>query len=77
LAGTQSPREVTSDDLIYIRLHGPEGAYQGKYSIQQLAAWAGAISSWSDQGQDVFVFFDNDQNGYAPKNALELKQMLS
>jgi len=75
LAGFRSPKEVTAD-FVYIRLHGPDGAYQGCYDTQTLAGWAGAISTWRRQGLDVYVFFDNDQQGFAVKNALSLQKML-
>ena len=39
-----SPKEITTD-FIYIRLHGPDGAYKGQYSIQTLSGWAGAFST--------------------------------
>jgi uncharacterized protein YecE (DUF72 family) len=75
LAGTLSPREVTAD-FVYIRLHGPGEAYQGSYDTRSLAGWAGALSTWSDQGRDIFCYFDNDQEGFAAHNALELQAML-
>jgi uncharacterized protein YecE (DUF72 family) len=75
LAGALSPREVTAE-FVYIRLHGPGNAYEGLYDRQTLSGWAGAISAWSGQGKTVYCYFDNDQNGYAPRNALELKAML-
>ena len=75
LEGRLSPKEVTGD-FVYIRLHGPDGAYQGNYSTEELAGWAGAILRWSRQGKKVFCYFDNDEEGYAPKNAADLKQML-
>lgn len=76
LKGHLSPREVTAD-FVYIRLHGPlEEAYQGKYGKNQLAGWAGAISTWARQGKDVYCYFDNDMEGFAPENAAELKEML-
>ena len=76
LAGAESPKKVTGD-FVYIRLHGPDAAYQGSYSPQDLSGWAGAISSWMRQGKDVYCFFDNDQSGYAPADAMKLKEMLS
>ena len=76
LAGRKSPREINSDHFVYIRLHGPGDAYQGKYDNNELAGWAGAISAWSSQGKAVFCYFDNDQRGYAIRNAQELRQML-
>lgn len=77
LAGTLSPKKTTSPRMIYIRLHGPGDAYEGRYSKQELASWAGAINSWAETERDVYIFFDNDQNGYAPLNAIELRDMLS
>ena len=75
-AGHSSPREVTAD-FVYIRLHGAEDAYRGSYSTEELSGWAGAISSWSRAGRDVYVYFDNDQEAAAPRDALRLKGMLS
>jgi len=75
LDGALSPKKVTAD-FIYIRLHGPDGPYQGMYDTQTLCGWAGAISTWVSHGKEVFCYFDNDQNGYAALNGLKLKQML-
>lgn len=71
----ESPREITAD-FVYIRLHGPEAAYEGKYSKEELTGWAGALSAWQRQGKDVYLYFDNDQGGFAPQNALDLKRMV-
>jgi uncharacterized protein YecE (DUF72 family) len=74
LAGRLSPKQVTAD-FVYVRLHGPAGAYQGKYDNQTLAGWAGAFSSWQKQGKQIYCYFDNDQNGFAAQNALTLQDM--
>jgi len=44
LSGNQSPKDVTAD-FVYVRLHGPAGAYQGKYDKGALSGWAGAFST--------------------------------
>lgn len=75
LKGLISPKAITAD-FVYIRLHGPEGAYEGRYTKRQLAGWAGAISAWLREKKDVYCYFDNDQAAYAPRNALELIEML-
>jgi uncharacterized protein YecE (DUF72 family) len=75
LAGRLSPKKVTAD-FIYIRLHGPGEAYQGQYDTNTLAGWAGAFSTWMNQGKEIFCFFDNDQAGYAAQDALRLKEMI-
>jgi len=71
-----SPLQVTAD-FVYIRLHGPEGKYQGCYSTEQLRAWRDRFEKWTGQSLDVFCYFDNDQNGYAVLNALELQRLLT
>ena len=75
LAGFQSPVEVTAD-FAYVRLHGPGGKYQGSYSTRALRAWAGRIAQWRRTLKNVYVYVDNDQAGYAAKNALKLKKMV-
>ncbi|MEJ2697413.1 MAG: DUF72 domain-containing protein [Candidatus Sulfobium sp.] len=74
LDGRQSPKMVTTD-LVYIRLHGPDGPYRGQYSVRQLAGWAGAISTWVTQGKTVYCYFDNDEAGYAAVDARNLQDM--
>ena len=76
LAGYVSPLEVTAD-FVYVRLHGPTmNKYAGSYSQKALGMWAERIEQWMADRKSVFVYFDNDQAGYAAKNALELKRML-
>lgn len=76
LAGFQSPLETTAD-FTYMRLHGPGGAYQGNYSQPQLKTWASRIRTWRTELQHIFVYFDNDQSGFAAQNALQLKRILA
>lgn len=76
LAGYHSPLEITAD-WTYIRLHGPTRfKYQGSYSDEQLAEWAGRIRSWSRSMKAIYVYFDNDDSAYAVDNALTLKRLL-
>ncbi len=74
-AGRRSPLEVTAD-FVYIRLHGPEGPYQGSYGEPALQTWARHLEAWRRQNRDVYCYFDNDERGFAPRNALRLKQLL-
>lgn len=75
LAGRQSPPIVTAD-FVYVRLHGPEAAYQGRYGRERLALWLHRFREWSDSTRDLYCYFDNDQNGYAPQDALELNELV-
>ncbi|MGD2170229.1 MAG: DUF72 domain-containing protein [Chlamydiota bacterium] len=72
---TLSPLVITSN-FVYIRLHGPKGAYLGRYSSKDLEFWSKKIKKWKNLGKDVYCYFDNDEKGYAPINALELKELL-
>jgi uncharacterized protein YecE (DUF72 family) len=71
-----SPLVVTAD-FVYVRLHGPGNKYQGNYSLGTLKSWAMRCSEWRRQKKDVYVYFDNDQEGYAAFNAQRLKQLIS
>ena len=75
LAGFLSPLQVTTD-FAYIRLHGPGGKYQGTYTDQALSEWAATINSWRKTLSEVYVYFDNDDSGYAPRDALQLKRLV-
>jgi uncharacterized protein YecE (DUF72 family) len=75
LAGFSTDRLITSD-FAYVRLHGPGGKYQGSYSNSQLTMWARQIEEWAQHLKAVYVYFDNDQAGYAAGNAIRLKEIL-
>ena len=75
LAGFTSPL-ISTADFVYVRLHGPaEKKYEGDYPIETLHAWAERARSWLRQGKEVYIYFDNDQAGYAVKNAITLQEM--
>ena len=74
LEGQLTPLQVTAD-FAYVRLHGPDGAYQGSYSEEELAGWAETLEGWSRKGRDVYCFFDNDEAGYAAANAARLAEL--
>jgi uncharacterized protein YecE (DUF72 family) len=76
LAGYHTPLEITAD-FTYIRLHGPAaGKYQGSYSDNRLREWADWIEQQSTRLKAIYVYFDNDQAGYAAQNALTLRRMV-
>jgi uncharacterized protein YecE (DUF72 family) len=76
LAGHMSPLKVTAD-FVYLRLHGPgENKYQGSYSNETLNEWASQCKEWAQEGKDVFVYFDNDEKGYAAFNAQKMLEMV-
>jgi uncharacterized protein YecE (DUF72 family) len=63
--------EITAD-LMYVRLHGHDQLYASGYSDHQLDQWAAKITSWTEQGCDVYVYCDNDAKVRAPYDAMGL-----
>jgi uncharacterized protein YecE (DUF72 family) len=56
-------------------LHGPGLAkYQESYS--NLCRGSKQIEDWAKMLSAVYIYFDNDQAGYATRNALTFKQMV-
>jgi uncharacterized protein YecE (DUF72 family) len=76
VAGQQSPKELTAS-FAYLRLHRPaEKKYSGRYTPPQLRQWLNQCREWLESGaRQVFVYFDNDQSGYAALNAMEMQEM--
>ncbi|HFD92391.1 MAG TPA: DUF72 domain-containing protein [Gammaproteobacteria bacterium] len=64
---------IMTADFVYVRLHGPAGPYAGSYTPTALRRWAQHLRRWQGEGKDCWLFFDNDQNAYAVKNALALQ----
>jgi uncharacterized protein YecE (DUF72 family) len=69
-------REVTSN-LVYVRLHGHTRKYASSYSADSLRAWASDVERWLADGRDVHVYFDNDAEGHAVRNARALQRLLA
>jgi uncharacterized protein YecE (DUF72 family) len=63
-------------DFVYLRRHGLEGNHAQCYSGTALKKEAGRIKNYMRDGKDVYVYFNNDAHGYAPRNAKELKEMI-
>ena len=64
---------VLTTDWTYLRFHGKNG---GNYARNDLAASARRIGKHLDRGLDVYVFFNNDAEGFAVTNALDLKGLV-
>jgi uncharacterized protein YecE (DUF72 family) len=64
-------RAITTD-LVYVRLHGHTRKYASSYRADAIARWAADARRWARAGRDVHVYFDNDAEGAAVRNALAL-----
>ena len=76
-AGLPTLLEETAP-FVYVRMHGPDQAhlYRGSYQDDRLSHWAELTARWAGRGLEVFLYFNNDADGYAVQNARTLQQMV-
>ncbi len=60
----------------YIRFHRGNRGRRGNYSARELDTWRRRIAAWRSK-VEVFAYFNNDLEAFAPRNALWLKEHLS
>ncbi|MDJ1498628.1 DUF72 domain-containing protein [Cytophagaceae bacterium DM2B3-1] len=75
MSGAQLPCILRATaPFVYIRMHGPDysNLYAGSYSDTDLHWWADRIREWEAMGKEVFVYFNNDGEGNAVRNASTL-----
>lgn len=75
-AGKWPYLEETTADFSYVRLHGDAELYASGYGDAALDRWADKIRGWTADGQDAFVYFDNDIKVRAPYDAMALTARL-
>lgn len=64
-------------DFVYLRYHkAGQYLYGGCYSDARLRADAKKIKLWLKEGKNVFAYFNNDEAGYAVKNAITLSKLV-
>jgi uncharacterized protein YecE (DUF72 family) len=68
---------VATAKHIYVRAHGPQGRYRGRYSGRTLQKWNRWLRRMTRIGHTAYVYFDNDQKSAAPKDALALSGLSS
>jgi len=68
--------QIAIGKVAYLRFHGAQRVYQGGYPIRALKRWADWISTQSKK-RDVYIYFNNDAEGHAVKDAAKLKKLLA
>lgn len=69
--GLDFQTHTLTTDWTLIRLHGGRRGRGGNYSVAELDSWRRRIAQWRRRAE-VFAYFNNDQNAYAPANAARL-----
>jgi uncharacterized protein YecE (DUF72 family) len=74
-SGPRLPDQLVKTDAdIYIRFHGTTRWYRHDYSRDELRVWSDRIVQ--SGAKRVWIYFNNDREGYAIKNARMLRRML-
>jgi uncharacterized protein YecE (DUF72 family) len=76
MGGRRTPDIVTAAH-VYLRFHGPTGAYGGSYDDATLDERSAAIAAWADEGRQVWAFFNNDQGTCAVGDASRLRSRVA
>jgi uncharacterized protein YecE (DUF72 family) len=66
--------ELTAD-WTFVRFHAGTRGARGNYSDSELREWAQRLRSW--RTREAFIYFNNDWEGFAPRNALRLRELLA
>jgi uncharacterized protein YecE (DUF72 family) len=67
--------ELTAD-WTFVRFHHGKRGRRGNYSESELQEWAERVAGWRADGIDVYVYFNNDWEGFAVYNGQRLKELV-
>ena len=76
LPGFETPDWVCGK-AAYVRFHGTDGKYRGRYSDRQIEHWADWLRGQHGAGRSAWAYFNNDIGGAAIHDALALKEALA
>jgi uncharacterized protein YecE (DUF72 family) len=76
MPGSATPRWACGP-IAYVRFHGGEGKYWGRYSDEGLLGWADWAVEQARAGRDVWCYFNNDMYAHAIDDALTLRAMVA
>lgn len=60
---------ITTGNTGYIRFHGSGTLYSGNYTEKELYGWVKQIEEMSKTLTTIYIYFNNDAEGHAVKNA--------
>lgn len=75
VGGGAHPDRVTTASFTYLRMHRGQGR-NGSFTSRELRSWAAQIRALAHAGKDAYVYFNNDWEGFAVRNAAVLGQLL-
>jgi len=76
VGGGLHPDRITTAPFTYIRMHrGQEPA--GGFTPEELGQWSGRIRALAEAGKEVYLYFNNDWQGFAIRDAVALERLLA
>lgn len=76
MAGSTTP-DWASGPIAYLRFHGGEGKYWGRYPDEKLLGAADWMAGQARTGREVWAYFNNDIHAHAIDDALTLRAMVA
>lgn len=76
MRGSESPLAFVGP-FAYVRFHGSGPKYGGRYPDSDIERWAVRLGREIRLGRDVFVYFNNDRGGHAPRDAVRLRDAIA
>ena len=67
---------VATADFAYVRFHGSGALYSSNYSDEELTDWAQKLAKLADTLDKIYIYFNNDVEGFALNNARTLMTYL-
>ena len=67
---------VVTAGFAYIRFHGSGALYSSGYTDEELADWAEKIAELGTSLKEIYIYFNNDVEGFALRNARTLGDYL-
>jgi len=67
---------VATADFAYVRFHGSTWLYGSCYSDEELADWAKRLANLSANLKAIYIYFNNDAEAFAVRNAITIRTYL-
>ncbi len=67
---------VATTDFVYIRFHSGQSLYASCYSDEEFPLWAEKIAMLGKSAHSIYIYFNNDVEAFAVRNAITLHRYL-
>jgi uncharacterized protein YecE (DUF72 family) len=75
VGGRLEPDRITTAPFTYIRMHRGQGP-AGGFTAVELKSWAARVRALAASGKQVYIYFNNDWEGFAVRDAVTLERLL-